>query len=311
LDFPHRPVLVEEVMRYLVVNPSGVYVDGTVGPGGHGEAIGRRLSERGQLIGLDRDPEAVRLARHRLSFLGVRSQVLQASYTDLDVTLMELGVEGVAGVLLDLGMSSYQLSNSGRGFSFSRDEPLDMRMDPRSETTAFDLVNKLSSKNLEGLLRRYGEEKRAKAIVKRIAHERRKKPIETALQLANLVISVFPPSYRHKAPHPATRTFQALRIAVNRELDNLELFLDKIPAAVMNGGRVVIISYHSLEDRMVKRAMVQWEKGCVCPADFPYCTCGRVPLFKRLLKKGLKPEKREVEVNPRARSAIMRAAERI
>jgi len=311
LDYPHRPVLVEEVVKYLVAVPDGTYVDGTVGNGGHSLALSKGLIGKGSLICLDRDPDALAISKKRLAPLSERVSVIRASYADLDQVLMGLKVEKVDGVLLDLGMSSYQLEESGRGFSFLRDEPLDMRMDTEDELTARDLVNSLSPKELESILKKYGEERRAKSIVRAIVRAREQEPIETSSRLADLIRSVSPPSYGPKARHPATRTFQALRIAVNKELQNIEIFLNKIPFLLAKGGRLVVLSYHSLEDRYIKKAMFDWEKGCTCPPDFPQCVCGKVPMFKRLFKKGIKPDKGEINENPRARSAIMRAAERI
>jgi 16S rRNA (cytosine1402-N4)-methyltransferase len=312
LEYPHQPVLVREVVKYLVTLPGGIYVDGTVGSGGHSVAVGKSLLGKGRLICLDRDPEAVRLSGERLDFLGNSVCVKKANFVDLDKVLKNLGFREVQGVLLDLGMSSYQIEKSGRGFSFSRNEPLDMRMDPDETLTAGHLVNNLSSKELERILRDFGEERRAKLIARAIVSARSRKPIDTSLQLAVLTKSVLrSPSRRSKTQHPATRTFQALRIAVNRELENLEVFLKKIPLLMAKGGRLVVLSYHSLEDRLVKQAMFDWEKGCTCPPDFPKCMCVKVPIFRRLIKKGLKPSTEEIEDNPRARSARLRAAERI
>ncbi|MBK5101093.1 MAG: 16S rRNA (cytosine(1402)-N(4))-methyltransferase RsmH [Desulfobacteraceae bacterium] len=311
MEYPHRPVLVHEVVEYLVAAPGGIYVDGTVGMGGHSVAIGESIHEKGRLICLDRDPDAVSLSKKRLVFLGERACVIKASYADLDTVLKRLKFKAVDGVLLDLGMSSSQLERSGRGFSFSRDEPLDMRMDPEDELTARHLVNNLSLRDLEKILRDYGEEYKAKLIARAIVSARRKEPIETSIQLALLINSTFPPPLRSKSRHPATKTFQALRIAVNKELQNIETFLNKAPSLIMKGGRLVILSYHSLEDRLVKQAMTKWERGCSCPPDLPQCGCGKVPLFRRLFKKGLKPSQTEIEENPRARSAVLRAAERI
>jgi len=311
LEYPHKPVLVDEALRHLITIPDGVYVDGTAGTGGHSLAVGMALAGKGRLICLDLDPEAVRLSRQRLAILGKRAFVTQTSFSELDRVLEDLEIKGVAGVLLDLGMSSYQLERSGRGFSFKREEPLDMRMDPENVHPAHHLVNNLSETELEKILRNYGEERRAKSISRALIKARTRKPIETSLQLGELIKSVFPPSFRYRARHPATRTFQALRIAVNTELQNLETFLEKIPGLMVKGGRLVILSYHSLEDRLVKQTMVNWEQRCTCPPDFPACACGKVPIFKRLFKKGLRASQGEVEENPRARSAILRAAERI
>ena len=303
--------MANEVVRYLVTLSDGIYVDGTVGSGGHGEAIGRAILSKGHLICLDRDSAAIRLSKERLSPLREGVTVIKANYAGLNEVLDGLGFEKVNGIFLDLGVSSYQLEQSGRGFSFNRDEPLDMRMDPDDEVSARQLVNRLTMKELEKILRKYGEERRAKSIVKAIDRERKKKPIDSSLRLADLIQTVVPPSHRPGAKHPATRTFQALRIVVNRELENLESFLEKVPPLLVKGGRLVILSYHSLEDRLVKQSMADWERGCTCPPDLPRCSCGKIPLFKRVHKKGLKPVQREVAENPRARSATLRAAERI
>jgi 16S rRNA (cytosine1402-N4)-methyltransferase len=311
LKYLHQPVLVHDVVKYLVCNPDGTYVDGTVGPGGHSQAVGKHLSGKGRLVCLDLDPDAVRTSKKRMSFLGDNLRIMKANFADMDSVLAELGYKVIDGVLLDLGMSSYQLEKSGRGFSFSRNEPLDMRMDPQNELTALQLVNNLEPGDLERVLKNYGEERRAKAIARAIVRARLKSPIETSSHLATLVKSVFSPSHNSWARHPATRTFQALRIAVNRELQNLERFLNKIPPLMVKGGRLVILSYHSLEDRLVKQTMVNWERPCTCPPEFPRCVCGKVPLFRRLFKKGLKASETEIRNNPRARSAILRVAERV
>ncbi len=311
MAFFHEPVLVEEVIRDLVSRPDGVYVDGTCGSGGHSLAIGERLSSTGRLIGLDRDPEAVRRCRGRLSFMGDRVTLHKANYADLGVVLEEENVSSVDGILLDLGLSSDQLECSGRGFSFQRDELLDMRMDPESGVSAGHLVNTMPEAELERILRVYGEERKARTIARAVGRARRRAPIATASRMAGVVRSVIPPSHRPGAKDPATRTFQALRIAVNRELDHLGVFLDRVPQWVHKGGRLVILAYHSLEDRMVKQAVRAWEKGCTCPPDFPVCACGQSPLFKPIRREGLRPTQEEVARNPRARSAVLRSAERI
>jgi 16S rRNA (cytosine1402-N4)-methyltransferase len=303
--------MLREAVEQVFTSPDGIYVDGTVGTGGHSEAICRRMSPHALLIGLDRDEEAIRVSRERLASLGRKMHLVKESYSRLDRVLKGLGIEQVDGVLLDLGMSTFQLEGSGRGFSFSRDEPLDMRMDLDDDVTARGLVNSLSAKELERLLRSYGEERRAKAISRAIERERSKAPIDTSLRLSNLVASVARRSSRSGARHPATRTFQALRIAVNRELETLHAFLEMIPLLLVQGGRLVVLSYHSLEDRMVKEAMINWEGACRCPPEFPECRCGRVPLLRRVHKKGIKPSTEEKEDNPRARSAILRTAERV
>lgn len=307
----HRPVMLSEVMEKVFTSPHGAYVDGTIGTGGHSEAICRRISPQGLLIGLDRDEEAIRISWERLSSLGRNVHLIKESYGRLDGVLKNLGIEKVNGVLLDLGMSTYQLEGSGRGFSFSRDEPLDMRMDLDDKVTARELVNSLSAKDLEKVLRAYGEERQAGAVSRMIDKERAKAPIDSSLRLANLVSSVVRRPYRPGAIHPATRTFQALRIAVNREIETLGTFLEKLPPLLVKGGRLVVLTYHSLEDRMVKRTMIEWEGGCRCPPGIPECRCGSVPVMKRVHKKGMKPSDEEVGDNPRARSAILRTAERI
>ena len=311
MNYPHQPVLVQEVLESLCHVPEGVYADGTVGSGGHSLAIGKHLKGNGHLICLDRDPDAVSVAGKRLAFLETRVSVFKANYADLDRIITDLEYETVDGILLDLGMSSYQIDKSGRGFSFSKNEPLDMRMDPDDRQTAYDLVNELPPENLERILRDYGEEKKAKRVVRAIVQSRAKKPIETSSQLAGLVKSAHPTPHRFSAIHPATRTFQALRIAVNKELQNIETFLIKVPSLLSKGGRLVILSYHSLEDRLVKQAMMNWEKNCICPPDFPQCVCEKTALFRRPFKKGMKPSPEEIKENPRARSAVLRVAERI
>lgn len=311
MEYPHRPVLVDEVARDLVTKANGVYVDGTAGTGGHAEMIAARLSPGGRLICLDRDPEAVRISRERMAAMGGRIRFIQSNYADLDGVLQGMGITRVDGILLDLGMSTLQLEQGGRGFSFYRDEPLDMRMDPAEGVPASHLVNTLTTEALARLLKEYGEERRAKAIARRITRERSRQPIEHAAQLATLIAAVVPRSRGPAAKHPATRTFQALRIAVNKELEHLKTFLQKAPSLMVTGGRLVILTYHSLEDRIVKQTMRDWEQGCQCPPDLPRCACGKRPLFRRVHKKGLKPSPQEIQENPRARSATLRAAERI
>ena len=311
MEYFHQPVLLQEVTELLVSKPDGVYVDGTVGNGGHSEAIGERIFPKGKLICLDRDSEAIGIAKKRLSPLIEKISLIKANYVELAEVLKGLGIKRVDGILLDLGLSSHQLEHSGRGFSFSRDEPLDMRMDSDNELTAHEVVNTFSSNRLVRVLRDYGEEKWAKRIVKTIEEERKRKPITSSRQLANLVKSAIAVSHHPKAKHPGTRTFQALRIAVNKELENLRTFLDMVPSLMNKGGRFVVLSYHSLEDRMVKQTMVEWERPCACPPDLPKCVCGKVPLFERLNKRGIRPTPQEIRMNPRARSATLRSAERI
>lgn len=311
MEYPHEPVLLDEVVRFLVHDPGGVYVDGTVGSAGHSEAIRKRLAPEGRLICLDRDPEALRISEARLAPLGRQVTLVRAGFAELGRVLHEAGIAAVDGILLDLGMSSYQLEHSGRGFSFQRDEPLDMRMDPLGSLKAGDIVNSYSLTDIEDILRRYGEEKRARSIAKAIVRTRKIKPILSSHQLAEMVRSIVPPSHGHSNRHPATRTFQALRIAVNQEMQQLDRFLQEVPWLLAGGGRLVILAYHSLEDRRVKQAMTDWEQVCTCPPGIPVCVCGRTPLFKRLFRKPVRPTEAEIAGNPRARSAILRVAERI
>lgn len=311
MGYPHEPVLLDEVVRFLVHDPAGIYVDGTVGNAGHSEAVLERLDPGGRLICLDRDPEALRISEERLAPLDKQVLFIKAGFAELDRVLREAGIAAVDGILLDLGMSSYQLEHSGRGFSFQRDETLDMRMDPLGSLKASDIVNTYSSRDIEDILRQYGEEKRARSIAKAIVRTRKKKPILSSHQLAEMVRSTVPPSHGHTNRHPATRTFQALRIAVNQEMEQLERFLQEVPWLLAGGGRLVVLAYHSLEDRRVKKAMTEWEQGCTCPPDLPVCVCGRTALFRRMFKKPVRPTEAEIARNPRARSALLRVAERI
>jgi len=296
----HQPVMVDEVIAYLVTTPEGIYVDGTVGTGGHSLEICKRIAPKGRLICLDIDSASLQLARKRLALFGDRVKIIKESYVELDKVLQGIGVERVNGIFLDLGMSSYQLESSGRGFSFMRDEPLDMRMDQERIGTASRLVNTISMERLRGLLWDYGEERWAKLIARAVVQERRKAPISSSLRLARLVETTIPRRHHPRKRHPATKTFQAIRIAVNRELQNIAEFLEKAPLLLVNGGRLAVISYHSLEDRLVKQAFRRWERE----------EGTRPPLMRALEKKGLKPSQAEMDRNPRSRSAVMRVAER-
>jgi len=307
----HQPVMVDEVITYLITTPDGIYVDGTVGTGGHSAEIGKRIGPKGELICLDVDRSSIGLAKKRLSAFGQKIKIIRESYLDLDKVLKRIGIDGLNGILLDLGVSSYQLESSGRGFSFLKDEALDMRMDQDRNITARELVNNSSMERLEGFLWNYAEERWAKLIARAIVEERRRGPITSSRQLALLIETTIPAKYHPRKRHPATKTFQALRIAVNGELDNIADFLEKTPLLLVKGGRLVVISYHSLEDRLVKQAFHHWEKGEVYPRKLPVFPKARPSLMKALRKKGLRPCQDEVNVNPRSRSAIMRVAERI
>ncbi len=309
----HVPVLLHEVLDALDPQPGGRYLDGTLGLGGHAEAVLRRAGEGARLVGLDRDGEALELARERLAPFGDRVSLAQNSYSRFGDVLGELGWDLVDGVLLDLGVSSLQLDEAERGFSFLHDGPLDMRMGGAfGAAPAASLVNKGSFERLKRVIARYGEEPLAGRIVRAILEARRQAPIETTGRLAAIVEQAYPAKMRAKARnHPATRTFQALRMEVNQELDELQAFLGDIPAHVRAGGRIVIISFHSLEDRIVKRAFRAEAKGCICPPRQPLCTCGRLPRLEILTKKPVMATEAEMEANPRARSAKMRAARRL
>lgn len=306
----HQPVMVDEVIQYLITIPEGIYVDGTVGTGGHSLEICKCIAPKGELICLDIDRSSIRLAKERLSPFGDRVKIVKESYVALDRVLKRIGIDKVNGILLDLGLSSYQLESSGRGFSFIKDEPLDMRMDEDKGETAGELVNTISMERLQELLWVYAQERWAKLIARAIVEERRKGPITSSRQLALLIEATIPAKYRPRKRHPATKTFQALRIAVNRELENIADFLEKCPSLLVKGGRVVVISYHSLEDRLVKQAFHQREKDTISPRKLPVFPDTNPSLMKALKRKGLRPSHMEVNVNPRARSAIMRVAER-
>lgn len=310
MSVAHQPVMVDEVIRYLITAPDGIYVDGTAGTGGHSLDICKTLGTHGRLICLDVDKTSLRLAEKRLVSCKEKVTVIKESYVNLDVVLKEIGVGTVNGILLDLGLSSYQLESSGRGFSFLREEPLDMRMDEDRGIAAGELVNTISVEGLQRLLWGYAQERWAKSIARAIAEERKKKPLTSTLQLTSLVEAVIPARYHSRKRHPATKTFQALRIAVNNELDNISDFLKKVPYLLVTGGRLVVISYHSLEDRIVKHALYPRQNSDVHPRGLPVIPEDRTSLMRPVRKKGLRPSKDEVNTNPRSRSAIMRIGER-
>lgn len=296
----HRPVLADEVVRLLVTRPDGVYIDGTVGGGGHAEAISRRLAEmggNGGILGIDRDAQILDLARQRFERIeGSRVLFLHASFEDLESATGLLGVDQVDGLVLDLGVSSLQLDQAQRGFSFSKEAYLDMRMDPNERTTAAEIVAKSSPHELVRILRDYGEERFANRIVQNIVEARRRKRIESTTELAGIISGSIPRAAMSRRIHPATKTFQALRIAVNREIERLDCFLKIAPSYITARGRIAVISYHSLEDRLVKHAFRQGE---------------REGILRRLTKKPIRPTDREIADNPRARSARLRVAEKV
>lgn len=306
MEFSHISVLLNECIEGLNIRPNGIYVDGTAGGGGHSFHIASRLSG-GRLIALDRDPDAIKAATKRLESLP--AQVIQSNFKDFDKVLDDLGVEKIDGMLLDLGVSSYQLDNIDRGFSYHGDAPLDMRMGD-SGPTAADLVNDLDVNELSRILTLYGEEKFAFKIAKAIERERNISPIETTGRLAEIISNSYPAAARREG-HPARKSFQAIRIAVNGELDALKEVLDKAFDRLNVGGRLAIITFHSLEDRMVKQAFAEYTKGCTCPSDFPICVCGKVPRGALKPKKPIIPTEDEIKNNLRSRSAKLRVIEKI
>ncbi len=306
----HATVLLHEAVDLLAPRPGGVYVDGTLGGGGHAEALLERSAPDGVVIGLDRDADAVARCRGRLERFGARAVLRQADFRGLGAVLAGLGREAVDGVLLDLGVSWFHLREGDRGFSFRVEGPLDMRMDRSGPVTAADLVNTLTRQELARIIGEYGEERKANAIAKAIERARGRGPITSTTQLAEIVSRVFPPSPPRRI-HPATLTFQALRIAVNDELGALRECLGSVVGILRRGGRVAVISFHSLEDRIVKQFFAARARGCICPPRLPVCSCGRQPDLKILTRRAIVPTAAEREANPAARSAKLRAAERI
>lgn len=307
--FAHEPVMRDEVLSWLVGSKTGVYVDGTIGGGGHAAAILEKT--RARLIGIDRDAEAILAARQRLEPFRSRVSLVKGNFADLASVLGGLDIEKVDGVILDLGVSSHQLDEAHRGFSFGQSAPLDMRMDQNEKLRAYDVVNGFTLSELEKVIRLYGEEKMAARIARAICRKRQVSPIETTAELAQLVAQVMPQSMKHQKIHPATRTFQAIRIAVNRELEVIAPGIEAAAHALSVGGRLGVISFHSLEDRIVKHTFLDLAADCVCPKDVPYCVCHKQAVVKILTRKALTPSPEEIRRNPRARSAKLRVAERI
>ena len=308
-SFEHIPVLLNECLDGLNIDPAGIYLDGTAGGAGHSRQIALRLdgTKGGRLVSLDQDPDAVQTARARLA--GLPATVVQINFRYAGQALEGLGIEKINGALLDLGVSSHQLDDAARGFSYRADAPLDMRMSQQGETAA-DLVNTASREELARILRDYGEEPYAWQIAGHIVEAREKAPIETTLQLADIVASAMPPAERRKNKNPSRRTFQALRIAVNHELDALEEGLDTIFDHLAPGGRLCVITFHSLEDRLVKNKFRRWSTACTCPPEFPVCVCGKKPQVRLVTRKPVTAGGAELEENPRARSAKLRVAEK-
>ncbi|MBS7007920.1 16S rRNA (cytosine(1402)-N(4))-methyltransferase RsmH [Anaerostipes sp.] len=310
MDFEHASVLLDETIRELKIKPDGIYVDGTLGGGGHAYHVLSRLSEKGRYIGIDQDEDAVKASTKRLAPFGDKVTIVRDNYVNMPKVLSDLGISHVDGILLDLGVSSFQLDEKDRGFTYREDVPLDMRMDQRQAFSARDIVNEYSEQELFHIIRDYGEDKFAKNIAKHIAAEREKAPIETTGQLIEVIKHAIPMKVRAVGGHPAKRTFQAIRIECNRELDVLKTSLDQMIELLNPEGRLCIITFHSLEDRIVKRAFRKNENPCTCPPNFPICTCGNEPKGKVITRKPILPTEEELTRNKRAKSSKLRVFER-
>ena len=310
MEARHISVLLPECIEALNIRPDGIYVDGTLGMGGHSAAIAERLTT-GRLIGIDRDETAIQRAGERLKPFGERVKLVHGNFRNTAAILDQLGIAGVDGMLFDLGVSSPQLDEADRGFSYMHDAPLDMRMDASDELNAWFIVNCWPEEKLKRILYDYGEERHAPRIASAILRARAEKPIETTLQLVDVIRSAMPASALREKQHPAKRTFQAIRIAVNDELEAVRTLLDTAPDKLNPGGRLAVISFHSLEDRIVKLGIRSREDGCTCPRDFPVCTCGFVQTLRSVTRKPIVPSDAELRDNPRARSAKLRVAERV
>ncbi len=311
MEFRHKSVLLRETMEYLKINPDGIYVDGTLGGGGHALEICRRLSPKGKLIGIDQDEDAVRAAAERLAEFEDRTEIVRSNYRQMAKILSELGIGQVDGILLDLGVSSYQLDEPERGFTYRiEDAPLDMRMDKRQGLTAKDLINTYSEMELYRIIRDYGEDKFAKNIAKHIVKAREEKEINTAGELTEIIKRAIPAKARTNGGHPAKRTFQAVRIELNGELEVLQDSLENMTELLRPGGRICVITFHSLEDRIVKNIFRKCEHPCTCPPDFPVCVCGKKSMGKTVTRKPVLPSEEEIEYNSRAKSAKLRVFEK-
>ena len=312
MEFNHYSALLNETIENLNIKPDGIYVDGTLGGGGHAYQVASRLSEKGRLIGIDQDADAIAAAGERLKEFGDKITIIRSNYANMKEELHRIGVEKVDGIVLDLGVSSFQLDTPERGFTY-RDEnaPLDMRMDDRQSLTAKDIVNEYSEMDLYRIIRDYGEDKFAKNIAKHIVQERTKKPIETTGELTEIIRASIPMKVQVTGGHPAKRTFQAIRIELNKELEVLQNNLDDMIDLLNPGGRICIITFHSLEDRIVKTNFKRNENPCTCPSDFPVCVCGKKSKGKVVTRKPILPSEEELEVNSRSKSAKLRVFERV
>ncbi len=311
MDFKHVPVLYEECMEMLNIRPGGVYVDGTLGGGGHASGIAERIGKEGTLIGIDRDQDALDAAGKRLQDYECRKLLVRSTYAQIREILADLEIGGIDGAILDIGVSSFQLDNPDRGFSYMQDAPLDMRMNRDDSFSAYDVVNGYAKEDLNRIIRSYGEEKWASRIASFIAERRKEAPIETTGQLTEIIKAAIPASARRDGPHPAKRTFQAIRIEVNGELEQLKEACDAYCDALNSGGRLCIITFHSLEDRIVKDAFNRRLDPCTCPKDLPVCVCGKRADVKKVTGKPITAREEELESNPRSRSAKLRVIEKL
>jgi 16S rRNA (cytosine1402-N4)-methyltransferase len=309
MAFEHKSVLLEETIEHLNIKPNGIYVDGTLGGGGHSYEIAKLL-DGGRLIGIDQDEAAIAAATERLAEFKDKVTIVRSNYSDIKQVLHNLSIDHVDGILLDLGVSSYQLDTPERGFSYKEDAPLDMRMDTRNSLTAKDIVNTYSEMELFHIIRDYGEDNFAKNIAKHIVRRRAEKPLETAFELVEVIKAAIPAKVREGTGHPAKRTFQAIRIELNRELEVLRDTLQDMIELLSPEGRLCIITFHSLEDRIVKVCFKTNENPCTCPPGFPVCVCGKVPLGKRISRKPILPSEEELEHNKRSKSAKLRVFEK-
>lgn len=310
VEFSHRSVLLDECIEGLDIRNDGIYVDGTAGGGGHSFEIAKRL-DGGRLIAIDQDEAAIAAASKRLECYGERVSVVRSNFFELARVCDELGIREIDGLLLDLGVSSYQLDTPERGFSYMADAPLDMRMDKRGALSAYDVVNGYEEEKIKKILYEYGEERYSAAIAAAIIRERQKKPIENTLELSNIIKYAIPPHAREGGHHPAKRSFQAIRIEVNGELAVIEPAIRDAVKLLRKGGRIAIITFHSLEDRIVKQTFASLAQGCTCPKNFPVCVCNNKPTLKVVTRKPILPSSAELEENPRSRSAKLRVAQKI
>ena len=310
MEFKHKSVLLYETVDQLNIKPDGIYVDGTLGGGGHSYEIASRLSDKGRLVGIDQDEDAIKAASERLKPFMDRVTIVRNNYCNMDKVLDELSIDKVDGIMLDLGVSSYQLDTAERGFTYNVDAKLDMRMDQRQEVTARDIVNDYSEYDLYRIIRDYGEDRFAKNIAKHIVAARQKKPIETTFELNEIIKAAIPMKVRATGGHPSKRTYQAIRIELNRELEVLENSIDMMIDRLNKGGRLCIITFHSLEDRIVKVRYKNNENPCTCPPSFPTCVCGKKSKGKVITRKPIIPSEEELEENSRSKSSKLRVFER-